>query len=785
MFTGMKPSRLNPLSTNFFAMKLPIHFSPGPYRTFILRSWLVFLGLLLTFFFYLFAVSVNLFWLFGKMPDFKLLENPKSDLASEIYSADNKLLGKYFIANRTPVEFDSVSPHIVHALIATEDIRFDKHSGIDFKATLSIPWYLITLNPRGSSTLSQQLAKNLFEMRKNKEYQGALYAIPGLRTFIIKTKEWIVAIKLERNYTKKEILTMYLNTVDFGSGAFGIQSACKTFFRKNAASVSLPEAALLVGMLQNPSFLNPVYHEERAIRRRNVVLAQMFKYDFISKTTFEETSQQALSLHYQPENYAQGSATYFRSVLKRELEKWANEKGYNLYTDGLKIYTTVDARMQEYAEEVVMEHMKSLQSIFNEQWKDKNPWIDDDGREIKGYLEKEARKCPRFKQLQEKYPQHEDSVWLEMKKPVPMNVFTWKGSVDTMMSSLDSIRHHKRFLQCGFMAMDPLSGDVKAWVGGIDFKHFQYDHVKQGRRQPGSSFKPIVYTTAIDYKGYTPCSEVTDDPVTFPKDEHGKAWTPQNATRVYTGQKLTLRQAIGQSVNTVSAYLVKDLGATRVVKYAAKLGINTEGMEAVPSICLGTQQVSLYELLGAYSTFVNSGTWTEPRYLVRIEDRNGNVLQEFRPKSAEVLSEQTAYLMVHLLQGGLQERGGTARGLYSYKCAANNEIGGKTGTTQNYSDGWFVGITHNMVAGARVGGDQRYIRFRNYMGEGARVALPIWGRFMDKVYADPSLGVQKGTFKRPQKLEVTLDCQLIKEAASKVDTTQFQHPTPDSLDIMK
>jgi penicillin-binding protein 1A len=753
-------------------------FSPGSYRKMIIRSWIGFLSLVGLFYLYLFLVNVNLFNLFGDLPDFKTLENPKSELASEIWSADNKLLGKYFLSNRKPVEYDQVSPNVINALIATEDVRFDKHSGVDFRATLSLPWYLITGNAKGSSTLSQQVAKNLFRTRDRK---GALYGVPVLKILIIKTKEWITAVRIERNYTKKEILMMYLNTVDFGSNAYGIHTAARTFFNKNPDKLTVPEAALLVGLLQNPSTLHPVRHPERAVKRRNIVLSQMLKYHYLTAADFDRFKVKPLELNFRMETYSEGTATYFRAMLKRELEAWAKEKGFDLYTDGLKIYTTIDSRMQDYAETAVSEQMQALQKLFEEHWKGKNPWIDDDGREVKNYIEKEARRTPRYKELKEKYGNNEDSIKIVMNTRVKMNIFTWKGDVDTLMSPMDSIRHHKRFLQTGFMSMDPNTGDIKAWVGGIDFKHFQYDHVKQGKRQPGSSFKPLIYTTAIDYKGYTPCSEVTDEPVTFSQDENGRQWTPKNATLRYTGQKMTLRQAIGQSVNSVSAYLVKDLGATRVIKYAAKLGIDTTGMEAVPSICLGTQQVSLYDLLGAYSTFVNGGTWTSPRMLVRIEDRNGTILQEFRPKSAEVLSEQTAYLMVHMLQGSVQEKGGTALGLARYKCFYNNELGGKTGTTQNYSDGWFVGITQNLVSGGWVGGDQRYIRFRNYLGEGARVALPIWGNYMDKVYADASLDVKKSGFRRPKVLNIELDCQILRDAAAKVDSSQYVPPS-DSLE---
>ena len=769
-----------------------INFQEGHFKKIIKRAWIIFLSSIFFFCFYIFAVTINLFWLFGKMPDFKLLENPKSDQASEVYSSDNVLLGKYFIKNRTPVEFDSISPHIINALISTEDIRFEKHSGIDFKATVSIPVYILSFNAKGSSTLSQQLAKNLFSMRKIAEYKGILYKVPGLSTLIIKTKEWITAIQLERNYTKKEIITMYLNTVDFGNNAFGIESAAHTFFQKRAIHLNENESALLVGMLQNPTKWNPVSRPERAIVRRNIVLAQMVKYNFLKEEEKNKLAKIPLNLHFKVEDYSQGLAPHFRSVLKKELEKILTDSNFDLYVDGLKIYTTIDSRMQKYAEEAAIDHLKKIQLTFNDQWKGvKEIWLDDKGNKDAKYIMREVQKSPRYEALVERYGDDKDSIMMVLNKPVKMKVFTWNNPTyekDTILSPIDSVRYHKRFLQCGFMSMDPISGDIKAWVGGINFRYFQYDHVKQGKRQPGSSFKPIIYTTAIDYKGYTPCTEIVDEPVVFPKDEYGQPWQPRNSTGTYSGQSLTLRQAIAQSVNTISAKLVKDLGPTRVIDYAKKLGIDVSRMEAVPSICLGTQDVSIYDLLGAYSTFVNGGVWTEPRFVTRIEDRNGNVIQDLPAKTIEALSEQTSFLMVHMLKGATQERGGTALGLARYKCFYNNEIGGKTGTTQNYSDGWFVGVTHNLVSGGWVGGDTKHIRFKNYLGEGARVALPIWGTYMDKVYEDNSLGIKKGTFKRPARLEVELDCDVVKERINQVDSTNnILRPSADSLgdDLLK
>jgi penicillin-binding protein 1A len=504
----------------------------------------------------------------------------------------------------------------------------------------------------------------------------------------------------------------------------------------------------------------------------------------LSEEEFGKLSQIPIAkmvANYEVENHNKGMATYFRSYIQRELYQWCKEHNVNLDRDGLRIYTTIDSRMQRYAEEAVVEHMSDVQKRFNAYWKGRNPWRDEFNKEIPNFIENVARRTHRFRSLKERYGDDEDSIWIVMKKPVQMRVFTWKGEKDTIMSPMDSIRYYKRFLHTGLMAMNPENGEIKAWVGGIDFKYFQYDHVKQGRRQPGSSFKPIIYTAAID-NGFSPCFQVIDAPVTFTRDENGKAYTPQNSDGPPSGEMMTLRRAIGRSVNTVSAHLVKTLGPTKVVDYARRLGI-TSPLEAVPSIALGTPDVSMYELLGVYSTFVNRGVWTEPKYITRIEDRQGNVLWQQPTKTAEALNEETAYMMVHMLKGPIEEPGGTARGLYRYKFTfkANTEVGGKTGTTQNNSDGWFVGITPKLVAGVWVGGDDRSIHFRGKDGEGGRIALPEFGLFMDKVFADSELAPEyKNTkFKRPKNLSVSLDCNAYQEAIPVSSDSTYVAPSVD------
>ncbi len=756
----------------------------GTYYKWIKWTWIAFAAGWSLFIFYIIAVNANLFWLFGPTPDLKTLENPRSELASEVYSGDGELLGKYFIENRSPVDYEQISPNVINALVATEDVRFERHSGVDFKATLSIPWYILKGDPKGSSTLSQQVAKNLYRTRKD-ETSGLLGSVPGLNMLIIKTKEWITAIKIERNYTKREIITMYLNTVDFGSNAFGIRTAARTYFRKEPHELSVPEAAMLVGLLKSTTYYNPVRNPENAKRRMTTVLAQMNKYGYLPDPNFEklkETSVKKLVARYQVENHNRGTAQYFRSYIQDDfLKRWCRENGKSLYRDGLRIYTTLDSRMQQYAEEAVVQHMSDVQRKFFTYWKGRNPWRDEQGKEIPNFIENAFKKSSRYKELKEHYGKDEDSIWIVAKKPVKMRVFSWKGEIDTTLSPLDSIRYFKRFLHTGLMAMDPQTGEIKAWVGGIDFKYFKYDHVKQGRRQPGSSFKPIVYATAID-NGFTPCTPVVDAPVTFARDEKGEPWTPQNSDGPPSGETITLRRALGRSINTVSAYLVKNMGPTKVVDYAKRLGI-TSPLEAVPSIALGSQDVSVYELLGAYGTFVNQGVWTKPKYITRIEDRKGNILWEEPTQTVEALSDETAYLMVHMLKGPLEESGGTARGLYRYKFTykGNTEIGGKTGTTQNYSDGWFVGITPKLVAGVWVGGDDRSIHFRGKDGEGGRIALPAFGLFMEKVFADPALEVRNTKFKRPKNLSVQLDCETYNQAIPVSDSTYVAPSADDSL----
>lgn len=719
--------------------------------------WVLFASIILFITLHVAGVFYNFLNLSGEMPTLEILENPKSELASELFSSDQIILGKYFRENRSHVEYENISPNLIKALLATEDIRFEDHPGIDLKGILAISWYLIKGENRGSSTISQQLAKNLFRTREEK-YEGILSDIKLLNKIIIKTKEWITAIKIERAYTKKEIITMYLNTVDFGSNSYGIKVASETFFDVQPDSLTVPQAAILVGVLKAPTYYNPILYPEHALVRRNTVIEQMEKYNFITHQESINFKATPIKLNYSVENHNQGMATYFRSVVNNYLIKWCKEKGYDLYSDGLKIYTTIDSKLQLYAEKAVNIHMKEIQKQFYLEWKGRNPWVDENFREIPNFIENGIKRTDYYRFLKLKYENDTDSINYYLNKKKKMKIFSWNGEIDTLFSSIDSLKYYKKILQTGLMSMDPETGYIKAWVGGISHKFFKFDHVKQGKRQPGSTFKPIVYTAAID-NGFHPCFKVEDAPVSFYLEETNSTWTPQNSDGKPTGQLFTLRQALARSINTITAYLMKKIGPPTVVEYARRLGFKGN-IDAVPALCLGISDVSVFELAGAYSTFANKGIYTEPQFITRIEDKNGNVIQEFIPIRQEALHEETAYTMLYMLKGATEEKGGSGQGLYRYKNLwGNNEIGGKTGTTQNSTDGWFVGVTQNLVTAVWVGGDERPIHFHDLkFGQGSKLALPIFGLYMNDVYADTTTGIRKSIFKKPSNYEIQLNC---------------------------
>ncbi|HNP17337.1 MAG TPA: transglycosylase domain-containing protein [Fulvivirga sp.] len=707
---------------------------------------------------YIYTVSIDLGGLYGGMPSLKSLENPENDLSSELISSDNVSLGRYYRFNRSQASYDDLSPQLVNTLLSSEDHRFYEHSGIDLTGLLRAVTGVITFQyAGGGSTITMQLAENLFKTLS--ENEGYLYRVPGLNQVIIKTKEWIIAAQLEKNFTKKEILAMYLNTVSFGSNAYGIKTAAETFFAKSTDSLNYQESAVLIGLLQGTTAFSPIYNYDRSIKKRNQVLGKIYRHGYITKDVLDSLRKTPIDISmYDVANHNTGLATYFRAMIKYELTLWANSHGYDLYEDGLKIYTTIDSRMQRYAEEAMKEHMTELQKVFNEHWKGQNPWRDLEGKEIPNFLVNRFQRTPHYRQLVKKYGKDSDSLKIIMNKPKPMTVFSWAGEIDTTLSPLDSINYYKHFLQSGMMSMDPHTGHIKAWVGGINHKYFKYDHVRQGKRQPGSTFKPFVYGAAIE-NGYPPCYEVPDAMVTFQVVGDPPTWSPSNFDGTYgDGKKMTIRQGMARSVNTVTAYLMQVIHPENVVDFAHRVGIESK-LDAVPSLCLGVSDVSVFEMVGAYSTFANMGISTKPYYITRIEDKNGNVIENFVPKTKQAISPQTAYKMLYMLRGGVEEKGGTSQGL-SLELKIDNEIGGKTGTTNNASDGWYMGVTKDLVTGIWVGGDERSIHFRNWaLGQGSKTARPIWDKYMRDIYNDPSLGYTKGKFQQPPGgIDVSLDC---------------------------
>lgn len=744
------------------------NFREGKYKSLIKNCYRFSIGGFIAFVLLIVGINYNVFWLFGGMPSLKILENPKSDLASEIISEDNVVLGKYFLENRSPVNFNQIPSSVTNALVATEDARFNVHSGIDARGLLRTFFGLLTFDKSqgGASTLTQQVAKNLFSTRTQK-YKGTLSYIPGLKQLIFKIKEWITAVKIEQNYTKQEIVELYLNTVSFGNNAYGIQSAAKIYFNKPLSQLEQHEAAMLVGLLKNPTQFNPRSRPENTLNRRNVVLAQMEKYGYLSETNKQYLQKKSLNLNFRPDDHNTGMAPYFRAVAQEDFEKILDEinqgrdeeNQLDIYRSGLKFYVTINSKAQKYAEESVTEHMMDQQKKFDAYWGKKNPWVDENGNEIKNFIYNVAKRTSRYQELKLQYGDDVKAIDKEMNRQVKMKVFTLSGEKDTVMTPIDSIKYYKRFLNTGFLAMDPSNGHIKAWVGGINFKYFKYDHVRQSKRQPGSTFKPFIYATAFINNGYNPCDVVVDEAVTFgAEDGLTTDWTPKNSDGRFSGASMTLRKAMGQSVNSVAAYLMKKTGPDKVLENAREMGI-TSKLPALPSLCLGAGEVSLWEMIGAYGTFANGGVYTEPTFINRIEDRYGNVIYEGVPKVHEAISSEVAYQMIHMLKGGLSEGGGTSQALNAYNFTKGNEVGGKTGTTSNYSDAWYMGVTQSLVAGVWVGGDDRSIHFRSLaLGQGAKQAMPAYAKFMEKVFADPETGVKKQPFKKPAEMMVSLDC---------------------------
>lgn len=693
---------------------------------------------------------------FGALPSFEDLENPKTSIASEIYSEDNILLGKYYFENRSITSYKELSPNLINALIATEDIRFKEHSGIDIKALFRVFFVTIILRQDrgGGSTLTQQLAKKLFPRTNfNTNWQKLKR----------KAKEWVIAIKLERSYTKEEIITMYLNIVDFSGQSFGIKAATKEFFSTTPDSLKMEEAAILVGLLKAITRFNPIMNPDESIIRRNIVIEQMAKYEFIQVEVADSLKRLPITLNHLQEDHNTGYARYFREFLRLELKDWSkdhlkpNGEPYNIYKDGLKIYTTINSKMQQYAENAVIKHLQTIQKEFDDHWKGINIWRSDTLNILKNAI----RYSTRYYNLKQQGLSHDEIIKI-MSKPVYMKIFTWRGDKDTVMSSIDSIKYYKLIVQTGFMAMDTRTGHVKAWVGGPDFKHFKYDHVNiNAKRQVGSTFKPFIYSLAME-SGWSPCKELPDAPVIF---EDYDNWSPQNAEKRFSLENYTIKRGLAHSMNSITAGIMKEFGPYAVLDIIKKVGITSEVLP-VPSICLGTPDISLFELVGAYSVFSNKGIRAKPIYLSKIEDSNGNIIQEFHTEKEEALKEQTAYLMVHLLQNVVRTntRMGSQFKLY-------NDIGGKTGTTQAHSDGWFIGFTPELVAGAWVGWNDRIFHFRNIrLGQGAHMALPIWAYFMQEVLNDSSTNYSKtARFTPPPNLSIELDCAKYKYKKTSFD----------------
>jgi penicillin-binding protein 1A len=719
--------------------------------------------------------------LYGPMPDLQQLENPKTNLASQIISSDGAVLGKYYFDdNRTPIGFDEIPTNMVEALIATEDERFYEHSGIDWRGTLRA---FVFLGKRGgASTISQQLARQIFVGVRSRN---------KIKTILQKAQEWVIAVQLEQRYTKKEILAMYLNKYDFGYQADGIRSAAKIFFNKTPLELKIEESATLVGMLKNSSLYNPIRRPERVKSRRNIVFQQMVRNKLISSEEKDSLVQLPLEITFTPESHREGLATYFRAYLKEFMDAWidANPKPdgtkHNLYRDGIRIFTTIDSRIQQLAENTVGAHMKNLQREFflqnTEELNPTAPFLDLREGEIDTLMERTAYRTERWRKMKLAGFQEEE-ILASFKKEVPMRVFSWKGEIDTIMTPMDSIRYYKHFLRASLMSMEPQTGHVKAWVGGFNYKHFQYDQVKQGRRQIGSTFKPFLYATAIDQLKLSPCDSLPDALYCIEPMKHGNldAWCPKNSGDKY-GRTRTLKNALANSVNTVSARLMDLVGPRPVINLARKMGV-TSYLPAVPSIALGTPDISLFEMVGAYSTFVNQGIYVKPVMITRIEDKNGRALYEVIPETQDVLSESAAYVTVNLMQGvttagsGARLRhAGLEKTNYVYEKVVTgypyifeNSIAGKTGTTQNQSDGWFMGMVPNLATGVWVGGEDRAIHFKEIaFGQGATMALPIWGNYMRALYENPEFGISQEDFIAPENLSIPVDCEEIADLESK------------------
>ncbi len=723
---------------------------------YVRKLWLLWIFFVALGFVFFYGVAEE--W-FGPMPTFEELENPESNLASEVYSSDGELLGTYFIENRSNVNYRNISPNLINALIAIEDVRFEKHSGVDERALMRVAYGVATGNHRGGgSTITQQLAKNLFP-------RGSM---SKLQLVMRKFKEWITALKLERYYSKEEIIAMYLNTVTFGHNTFGIKSASAAFFDTTPDSLNLQQAALMAGVVNAPTRYSPVSNPENSLKRRNLVLQQMEKYGFITEHVYDSVSKLPLGVsNFSIRDHNQGIARYLREYLRGELKEWCKThykpdgSPYNLYKDGLKIYTTINSRMQRYAEEAVREHLSlDLQPAFDTHWKGYSyapfDFEEEEAEEsVDRIMLQAVKRSERYRRLNNS-GMSMDSILVSFQKPTEMTVFSWNGPVDTVMTPLDSIRYYKSFLQAGLLSMESHTGYVRAMVGGIDYRYFKFDHAVQGKRQVGSTFKPFLYTLAMQEGEYSPCYKVSNIQYSVELYD-GTYWAPRNSSDDRVGEEVTLKWALANSNNWISAYLMSRFSPQSVRQMARKMGVKSD-IPAVPSIALGTPDLSLYEMVGAMNTFANKGVYVVPTFVTHIEDKNGNLLERFVPEKTEAMSEITAYKMLKLMEGVVESGTGVR---LRWKYGFRNPIAGKTGTTQNQSDGWFMGVTPDLTTGIWVGCEDRSAHFRTIsLGQGANMALPIWALYMNKVYGDPSLGISQGDFDKPlQDVMIEFDCE--------------------------
>ena len=745
-------------------------------RAWYTKAAIAFVSCIVGFIIWLGLVDINFLWLFGKSPGYSDIIKPPTFEASEIYSTDGKLIGKFFKENRSPIEFHEVNQVFWKALIDTEDERFYHHHGIDFRGVGGAAKDAATKRgARGASTITQQLAKNMFHMR-GKQAQGPLSHIPGIGMLITKSKEWILATKIELIYDKREILTMYANTVDFGNNAYGIKTAAKTYFNTTPAELTTEQAAVLVGLLKATSSYNPILHPEKALERRNVVLQNMVKHGDLTESEANELSALPIKLDVQRQQSYAGQAEYFREAIAAHLKEWCSDNGYDLYSSGLKIYTTLDTRMQKYAERAAAQHMRQMQSSFKSEWGGQEPWRDERGRLIPNFILNIAKRQPFYKYLEERYHNNQDSINYYLNKPHRVKLFDYQhGTIERTMSSMDSIRYMVQFLHCGMVAMEPQTGAVRAWVGDIDFKSWKYDKVT-AQRQPGSTFKLFVYTEAIN-QGLTPCDRRCDEPIilrVIDRKTHSEVtWAPGNASGHFSGDSLSLKTAFARSVNSVAVRLGQEVGVRNIIKAAQDMGIKSE-LTDEPSLALGSCDVNLLEMVNAYCTVANDGKRHDPVLVERIVDKDGNEIYIGETDEHKVLSYRTAFLMQQMLMGGVQE--GTSQRLKGY-ITSDTDWGGKTGTTNNNSDGWFIGVSPRLVVGAWVGGEYRSIHCRSgALGQGARSALPICGAFINSVFHDNNFKEYHAHWNPADEMEVEpymYDCDAVRVRRDTTDSVSY------------